>query len=299
MLQAACYVVCAYLTGMRDCEVQAMRAGCLSLSRSADGVIERHRIRSIAYKGKASQGEPAEWVTIEPVAEAIRVLRAALGARCRRPRLRHALAGACPQDGNKGACLCRDRPSAQRLSRPSRRAVRAPRTRHHSASIQRRALAHHDTTVPPHHRLAHRQPALRHDRRHDPVQACLGRCVRRLCRFQQIGFPRGGRDERGLGQIDDLLTYFDERHAGDSLPVPPVLESPRSWMRPADARSFAGHDCRSRPAAHVARKPRPHAPCRCARRLLLRSRNRALPEADHRVRSDVAVDRPLRADTLS
>ena len=74
MLQAACYVVCAYLTGMRDCEVQAMRAGCLSLSRSADGVIDRHRIRSIAYKGKSSQGEPAEWVTIEPVAEAIRVL---------------------------------------------------------------------------------------------------------------------------------------------------------------------------------------------------------------------------------
>src|SRR5208337_3235290 len=47
MLQAACYIVCAYLTGMRDCEVQAMRAGCLSLSRSADGVIDRHRIRSI------------------------------------------------------------------------------------------------------------------------------------------------------------------------------------------------------------------------------------------------------------
>jgi hypothetical protein len=74
MLQAACYVVCAYLTGMRDCEVQAMRAGCLSLSRSADGVVERHRIRSVAYKGKSSKGEPAEWITIEPVAEAIRVL---------------------------------------------------------------------------------------------------------------------------------------------------------------------------------------------------------------------------------
>ena len=51
-----------------------MHAGCLSLTRSADGVIERHRIRSIAYKGKVSQGEPAQWVTIEPVAEAIRVL---------------------------------------------------------------------------------------------------------------------------------------------------------------------------------------------------------------------------------
>jgi hypothetical protein len=29
MLQAACYVICAYLSGMRDCEVQAMRSGCL------------------------------------------------------------------------------------------------------------------------------------------------------------------------------------------------------------------------------------------------------------------------------
>jgi hypothetical protein len=74
MLQAACYVVCAYLTGMRDCEVQAMRFGCLSLTRSADGVIERHRVHSMAYKGKLGQGEPAEWVTIAPVAETIQVL---------------------------------------------------------------------------------------------------------------------------------------------------------------------------------------------------------------------------------
>lgn len=74
MLQAACYVVCAYLTGMRDCEVQAMRSGCLSVSRSTDGIIDRHRVRAVAYKGKQSQGEPAEWVTIAPVAEAIRVL---------------------------------------------------------------------------------------------------------------------------------------------------------------------------------------------------------------------------------
>ena len=34
MLQAACYIVCAYLTGMRDCEVQAMRAAA-STSRAA------------------------------------------------------------------------------------------------------------------------------------------------------------------------------------------------------------------------------------------------------------------------
>jgi hypothetical protein len=56
MLQAAAYVVCAYLTGMRDCEVQAMRSGCLSLARSEDGLIMRHRVRSVAHKGQAERG---------------------------------------------------------------------------------------------------------------------------------------------------------------------------------------------------------------------------------------------------
>jgi hypothetical protein len=74
MLQAAAYILCAYLTGMRDCEVQAMRRGCLSITRSEDGVIMRHRVRSIAYKGRPSRGEPEQWITIEPVAQAIAVL---------------------------------------------------------------------------------------------------------------------------------------------------------------------------------------------------------------------------------
>jgi hypothetical protein len=74
MLQAACYVVCAYLTGMRDCEVQAMRSGCLSLTRSEDGVIARHCIRAMSYKGKSIVGEPADWITIAPVAQAVAVL---------------------------------------------------------------------------------------------------------------------------------------------------------------------------------------------------------------------------------
>ena len=74
MLQAAAYVVCAYLTGMRDCEVQAMRRGCLSTARSEDGLVERQRVRSTLYKGRSSIGETASWVTIEPVAEAIAVL---------------------------------------------------------------------------------------------------------------------------------------------------------------------------------------------------------------------------------
>lgn len=52
MLQAACDIVCAYLTGMRDCEVQALRTGCLDVKRSEDGLIERYQIRSTVYMGK-------------------------------------------------------------------------------------------------------------------------------------------------------------------------------------------------------------------------------------------------------
>src|SRR3546814_11893774 len=61
----------SYLTGMRDCEVQAMRSGCLSIVRSEDGLIERHRIRSTIYKRRSAMGESASWVTLEPVADAI------------------------------------------------------------------------------------------------------------------------------------------------------------------------------------------------------------------------------------
>lgn len=74
MLQAAAYVVCAYLTGMRDSEVQAMRRGCLSITRSEDGIVERQRVRSTVYKANSNVGQSASWVTIEPVAEAIAVL---------------------------------------------------------------------------------------------------------------------------------------------------------------------------------------------------------------------------------
>ena len=74
MLQSACYIVCAYLTGMRDCEVQAMRTGCLHVRRSEDGLIERYQIRSTVYKRRDVRGQPESWITIEPVAKAIIVL---------------------------------------------------------------------------------------------------------------------------------------------------------------------------------------------------------------------------------
>jgi hypothetical protein len=94
MLQAASYILCAYLTGMRDCEVQAMRSGCLDITRSQDGLIKRYRVRSTAYKWKRAEGVPADWITIEPVAEAIRVLE-------------HLSKGACAFHGVDTLCIAR------------------------------------------------------------------------------------------------------------------------------------------------------------------------------------------------
>jgi integrase len=74
MLQAACYIVCAYLTGMRDAEVQAMRVGYLDVQRSEDGLIERYRIKSTVYKRRDVRGQAERWITIEPVAKAITVV---------------------------------------------------------------------------------------------------------------------------------------------------------------------------------------------------------------------------------
>ncbi|HLP68644.1 MAG TPA: hypothetical protein VK181_14105 [Rhizobium sp.] len=86
-LQTAAYILCAYLTGMRDGEVQAMQSGCLQRKRSADGIIERLAIRSVIYKGREEHGSVEEWVTIEPVARAIEVAER-LAAR-HRPQRRH------------------------------------------------------------------------------------------------------------------------------------------------------------------------------------------------------------------
>ena len=74
LLQTACYIVCAYLTGMRDCEVQSMRTGCLSIGRSEDGVIERYLIAAELGKSTTSTRPRAKWVAIEPVACAVRIL---------------------------------------------------------------------------------------------------------------------------------------------------------------------------------------------------------------------------------
>ncbi|WGR70330.1 MULTISPECIES: hypothetical protein [unclassified Bradyrhizobium] len=84
-LQAAAYVLCSYLTGMRDGEVQSMRPGCVARSLSADGMIERLALRSTIYKHRGTRGEPAEWITIEPVDRAVAIAER-LAAQHRRQR---------------------------------------------------------------------------------------------------------------------------------------------------------------------------------------------------------------------
>lgn len=79
MLQTACYVVCSYLSGMRDSEVQELRRGCHEIARSIDGVIERHKLRGRTFKGHGPQGREARWVVIEPVGRAVEVLEAMHG----------------------------------------------------------------------------------------------------------------------------------------------------------------------------------------------------------------------------
>ena len=76
LLQAACYVIIAFLSGMRDSEVKHLRRGCLQVIRDADGRPYRWKLASLAFKGERDPaGTPATWVVGEPVARAIEVLQ--------------------------------------------------------------------------------------------------------------------------------------------------------------------------------------------------------------------------------
>ena len=74
-LTAACYIVCAYLSGMRDSEVQAMKVDCHAVSRDAQGNVIRQYVRSLQYKGKSNHGTERTWVVIEQAGQAVFVMR--------------------------------------------------------------------------------------------------------------------------------------------------------------------------------------------------------------------------------
>lgn len=220
MLQTAAYILCAYLTGMRDCEVQAMQRGCLTLTRSNDGMIMRHRVRSMAYKGKSNRGEPAVWVTIEPVAKAIDVLEH-LSFRAASAR---GLTTLWPVLAGKS--YCKDYLSAEivrQLNRyrdhlndlfgtPDAPAVPdgpdgAPwriTTRQF-----RRTIAWHIANRP----FGTIAGMIQY--KHASVAAFEG-----YAGSSRSGFRAEVENERSLGQLDDVLSYFDERQAGAALSGP-------------------------------------------------------------------------------
>lgn len=74
-LLAACYIVIAWLTGMRESEITSLREDCLRRELSEDGIIERLKVKGRLFKGVSdARGREETWVVIEPVAKAIEVL---------------------------------------------------------------------------------------------------------------------------------------------------------------------------------------------------------------------------------
>ncbi|MDH6245067.1 hypothetical protein [Mycobacterium sp. OTB74] len=75
MLQAACYIVVAFLSGMRDAEVKHLRAGCATTIRDGNHTPYRWKVNSLAFKGENDDaGVPATWIVGESAAQAIAVL---------------------------------------------------------------------------------------------------------------------------------------------------------------------------------------------------------------------------------
>ncbi|HCK83488.1 MAG TPA: integrase [Hyphomonadaceae bacterium] len=228
MLQAAIYVVCAYLTGMRDSEVQAMQAGCCRSIRGEDGVVMRHRIRSVAYKGKRAVPEPADWVTIAPVADAVKVLH----------RLTARIRAADGEDGlwrvlHPKSCSkthvsaeivrtlnqFRDHLNAQFGSPGAPIIPPGPDDRPWRITTRqfRRTIAWHIANRP------FGAVAGMIQYKHASVAAFEG-----YAGSSQSGFRAEIARERALGQLDDIMTYFDAHQDGLSLSGPASSRVKRS-----------------------------------------------------------------------
>ncbi|MET8682422.1 hypothetical protein ABZW18_33905 [Streptomyces sp. NPDC004647] len=74
-LQAACYIVIAFLSGMRDSEAKHIKRDCLETKCDADGRPYRWKLNSLAFKGEEDvAGVQATWVVHEAVARAVKIL---------------------------------------------------------------------------------------------------------------------------------------------------------------------------------------------------------------------------------
>lgn len=233
MLQAACYIVCAYLTGMRDCEVQAMRTGCLGVTRSEDGLIARYQISSTIYKRSEIRGRAEKWITIEPVAKAVAVLeRLTYHVRQRR----------C------GDTLWRVLSDKQSKEHISSEIVRQLNSFHDYLNAQ--FGTPEGPVVPPDRNGKSFRITTRQFRRtvswhiaNRPFGTVAGMIQYKhagIAAFEgyagssRSGFRNEIERERALGQIDDILSYFDRHRAGEVLAGPAAKRITNELQQTAD-----------------------------------------------------------------
>ncbi|MGH9065189.1 MAG: hypothetical protein ACRD0L_14705 [Acidimicrobiales bacterium] len=72
-LRTACWIVIAYLSGMRDGEVRQLGRDCALIEQCVDGRT-RHKLRGRVFKDRCLHGEEADWVVLEIVHRAVEVL---------------------------------------------------------------------------------------------------------------------------------------------------------------------------------------------------------------------------------
>jgi len=73
---AACIIVIAYLTGMRESEVLSIRPAQDLITEEADDGRLRYLIRSRVHKKRAPGGDEAQWATIKAAHDAVRAIAA-------------------------------------------------------------------------------------------------------------------------------------------------------------------------------------------------------------------------------
>lgn len=220
MLQSACYILYAYLTGMRDCEVQAMRVGCLNVGRSEDALIERYAINSVVYKRRDIRGQPESWITIEPVAKAIAVLE------CLTQHIRRRQGGdtlwRVLDDGRSHKAhisaeivrqfnAFRDHLNAQFATPEAPIVPPGPDGEPWRITTRqfRRTVAWHIANRP------FGTVAGMIQYKHAGIAAYEG-----YAGSSRSGFRNEVARERALGQLDDILVYFERRRAGEALTGP-------------------------------------------------------------------------------
>jgi hypothetical protein len=78
LLQAAVYMITAFLSGIRDSEIKHLKRGCVHIQHDSEGNAYRWKVASLAFKGEQDEthGVPAVWTVGEPVARALAVLEA-------------------------------------------------------------------------------------------------------------------------------------------------------------------------------------------------------------------------------